>query len=124
MYNTAVLISPNGQLEDIHRKVHIPGEEKHYFFPGDKIEVFKTSVGKVGLMICYDLWFPEICRIQALKGAEIFCAPFNTSFIASPPNMLEFIPATRVLENRVYVLACNRVGQFGKTVFLGGSAIA
>jgi predicted amidohydrolase len=124
MYNSAVLLLPNSQIGGIHRKVHIPGEEKHYFCEGNEIDIIHTDLGKIGLNICYDLWFPEISRIQILKGAEILCALFNTPFPVCPPGKLEFLSAARALENRAYVVSCNRVGKYGDTAFFGGSAIA
>ena len=124
MYNSATLLLPSSEIGGIHRKVHIPGEEKHYFRKGNEIAVFNTDLGRIGLNICYDFWFPEISRIQILKGAEILCALFNTPSPVCPANKLEFLSAARALENRSYVVSCNRVGKYGDTAFFGGSAVA
>ena len=79
-HNTAVVFEKNGSIAGIYRKMHIPDDpgyyEKFYFAPGDLgFEPIKTSVGTLGVMICWDQWYPEAARIMALKGADILIYP-------------------------------------------------
>ena len=79
-YNTVVMIDSDGEIVDIYRKTHIPDDhyyqEKFYFTPGNTgFKVFKTSVGNVGVGICWDQWFPETARCLAIKGADIILYP-------------------------------------------------
>ena len=79
-HNTAVVFEKNGSIAGIYRKMHIPDDpgyyEKFYFAPGDLgFEPIKTSVGILGVMICWDQWYPEAARIMALKGADILIYP-------------------------------------------------
>jgi predicted amidohydrolase len=128
MSNAAVLIGPRGAVEGVHRKVHIPGEEKHYFHPGGTTDVSRTELGTLGLQVCADLRFPELSRIQALRGAEILCCAFskpkNRRGVpdSSLPN-LTWMAYTRAIENLVYAIVANRVGQEGDLAFDGRSVI-
>ena len=79
-HNTAVVFEKNGCIAGIYRKMHIPDDpgyyEKFYFAPGDLcFEPIKTSVGTLGVLICWDQWYPEAARIMALKGADILIYP-------------------------------------------------
>jgi len=79
-HNTAVVFEKNGSIAGIYRKMHIPDDpgyyEKFYFAPGDLgFEPIKTSVGTLGVLICWDQWYPEAARIMALKGADILIYP-------------------------------------------------
>jgi len=74
-YNCAVLIDDQGEIIGIHRKVHLPAGEEYQVTPGDRIEVFDTKLGKIGLQVCWDMQFPETARIQALMGAELLALP-------------------------------------------------
>jgi predicted amidohydrolase len=122
LYNSAVLISPRGEIVGIHHKLHIPGEEKHYFYPGSTTDVYKTELGNIGLAICYDAIFPELPRILSIKGAEIICAVFNGPRF-QPYDRFLHIACTRAYENRNYFILCNRVGK-EDVEFSGGSIIA
>lgn len=124
LYNSAVLIGPTGEIIGIHHKVHIPGEEKHYFIPGNTAEVYKTDIGNIGITICYDGQFPELTRILALKGAEVLCMIWNMPSFSNSPALLEHYTAARAAENRMYAISCNRVGKDGEIGFFGHSAIA
>jgi len=122
VYNSAVLINPQGEIEGVHHKLHIPGEENHYFYPGTTVNVYKTELGNMGMVVCYDAIFPEISRVLTLKGAEIICAPFNRPKRPSYDSLYH-VAAMRAYENRIYFVACNRVGkEMGE--FMGRSAIA
>lgn len=125
LYNSSVLIGPTGELLTVYRKVHIPAEERHYFYSGSRIEVVPTELGNIGLMICADNAFPELARVLALKGAEIvcvcFCRPKGVVHgdVEAP---LRFI-SCRAFENNNFMVTCNRVGKEGDLVFDGRSCI-
>lgn len=79
-HNTAVVFENDGNIAGIYRKMHIPDDpayyEKFYFTPGDLgFEPIQTSVGKLGILVCWDQWYPEAARLMALKGAEILIYP-------------------------------------------------
>jgi predicted amidohydrolase len=118
LYNSAVLISPKGELVGVHHKMHIPGEEKHYFMPGSTCDTYTTDIGNIGMSICYDGQFPEFTRSLALKGAEILCMIWNMPSFSNPPELLEHITATRAAENRMFAVSCNCLGVQGKIDFL------
>lgn len=123
LYNSAVLIGPQGVI-GVHHKVHIPLNEKQFFYPGNTVDVFKTELGTIGMQVCYDGRFPEITRVLALKGAEIVCSPWCVPAIFTVPdaeNSLKYRTYTRAQENGIYFISCNRTGQEGKTVMLGRS---
>ena len=124
LYNAAVLISPKGELVGVHHKMHIPGEEKHYFMPGSTCDTYKTDIGNIGMSICYDGQFPEFTRSLALKGAEILCMIWNMPSFSNPPELLEHITATRAAENRMFAVSCNCLGVQGKIDFFGHSVIS
>jgi predicted amidohydrolase len=122
VYNSAFLLNPKGEVAGVHHKLHIPGEENHYFYPGSTVNVYKTELGNIGIVVCYDAIFPEISRVLTLKGAEIICAPFNRPKRPSYDSLYH-VAAMRAYENRIYFIACNRVGK-EVSEFLGRSAIA
>jgi len=124
LYNSAVLINPKGEVVGVQHKMHIPGEEKHYFISGTTCETFKTDIGNIGISICYDGQFPEYTRTLSLKGAEILCMIWNMPSFSNPPDLLKYISATRAAENRMYVVSVNRVGVDGKIDFFGHSVIS
>jgi len=126
LYNAAVLIGPGG-IVGVHHKVHIPLNEKQYFYAGNTIETFRTELGVIGMQVCYDGRFPEITRTLALKGAEIVCSPWCVPAVFTVPdaeNSLKYRTYTRAQENGVYFLSCNRTGTEGKTVMLGRSVVS
>ncbi|MBA4372685.1 MAG: acyltransferase [Thermodesulfovibrio sp.] len=104
-YNSAVLTGPEGFL-GVYRKTHLFFEEKRWFAPGDTgFRVWKTPIGAIGIMICFDWFFPESARTLALMGAEIIAHPSNLVLPFCPDAMV-----TRCLENRVFAVTANRVG--------------
>ena len=104
-YNSAVLVSPSGEV-NVYRKAHLFNEEKRWFTPGDTpFEVYDIGSAKIGMMICFDWFFPEVTRILSLKGAEIICHPANLVLPYCQNAMM-----TRCLENRVFAITCNRTG--------------
>ncbi len=118
-YNSLAMIDSDGTIVGLYRKSHIPTgecyEEKFYFTPGDTdFKVFKTSIGKIGVGICWDQWFPETARILALKGAEILLFP---TAIGSEPvldkdskNHWQNVMKGHAAANIMPLLASNRVG--------------
>ena len=105
IYNSAVLICPDGRIE-VYRKAHLFNEEKQWFSPGDTpFEVYDIGIAKIGMMVCFDWVFPEVVRILSLKGAEIICHPANLVLPYCQDAMI-----TRCLENRVFAITCNRTG--------------
>ncbi|GBE04956.1 MAG TPA: acyltransferase [Nitrospirae bacterium] len=104
-YNSAVLMGPGG-LVGVYRKTHLFSEEKLYFTPGDTgFRAWDTDIGCIGLMICFDWFFPESMRSLALLGADIVAHPSNLVLPYCPQAM-----PVRCLENRVYAVTANRTG--------------
>ena len=104
-YNSAVLVSPSGLL-GVYRKAHLFYEETVFFSPGETgFQVWDIGSAKVGVMICFDWFYPEAARTLALKGADIICHPSNLVLPHCPDAMV-----TRCLENRVFSLTANRIG--------------
>jgi predicted amidohydrolase len=120
--NTAVLIGPGG-LVGSYRKSHIACIGADCFTtPGDDAYVVhETPIGRIGIQICYDWRFPEITRVLALKGADLIAHPTNSP-VASR-ELADFIPRARAVENAVYFLTANRVGDEAGVRFFGHSQI-
>jgi predicted amidohydrolase len=105
LFNAAVLVSPEGYVAT-YRKMHLFNEEKLWFDPGDKgFQVYDLGICRIGIMICFDWFFPESMRILALQGADIICHPANLVLPFCQDAMI-----TRCLENRVYAITANRTG--------------
>ncbi len=121
-YNTSVLVGPTGFIGK-YRKLHLPfvGMDRFLNHGNLPLQVFNTEIGKIGLGICYDLDFPEHGRVLSLLGAEIII------MITNWPEGVEFAPEhlihVRAIENRVYCLAINRVGEERGVKFFGRSKI-
>lgn len=122
-HNTAVVLESDGSTAGIYRKMHIPDDpgfyEKFYFIPGDLgFEPIDTSVGRLGVLICWDQWYPEAARIMALKGADILIYPTAIGWDMSDTaeerrRQLEaWIAVQRghAVANNIPVVACNRTG--------------
>lgn len=104
-YNSAILAGPEGLL-GVYRKTHLFYEEKLFFTPGDTgFRVWETDLGKIGIMICFDWFFPESMRSLALAGADVVAHPSNLVLPYCPDAM-----PVRCLENRVYAITANRTG--------------
>jgi predicted amidohydrolase len=110
--NVAFLFEKNGEVNE-QSKVHITPWERDKFeiSAANDIRVFDTSAGKVAILICYDIEFPEVARIAASKGAEIICVPFNTDNRASYLRV-RFCAQARCIENHVYVVMSGCTGSF------------
>ena len=105
LFNSAVLIGPDGYIGK-YRKSHLFYEEKFFFSPGDTgFNVYDIGTARLGIMICYDWWFPEAARTLALRGADIICHPANLVLSGCQKAMV-----TRSLENAVYSATANRIG--------------
>jgi N-carbamoylputrescine amidase len=134
-HNTAVVFEKDGSIAGKYRKMHIPDDpgfyEKFYFTPGDLgFEPIETSVGKLGVLICWDQWYPEAARIMTLKGAEILIYPtaigwFDADNEEEKQRQLESwitIQRSHAVANAIPVLSCNRVGvEFDPTGVLEGT---
>lgn len=104
-YNSAVLVGPEGFIGS-YRKTHLFGEEKRFFEPGDTgFRVWETPIGRIGIMICFDWFFPESMRVLSLLGADVIAHPANLVLPYCPRSM-----PTRCLENRVFAITANRTG--------------
>jgi 5-aminopentanamidase len=120
--NTAVLVGPDGLL-GCYRKTHLPflGVDR-FVVPGNEpAEVYETPVGRLGIVICYELRFPEPTRALALSGAELVLHPTNWPTAVRP--FADFLTRARAAENRVFLLTANRVGAEGSVEFFGRSQV-
>ncbi len=122
-HNTAVVFEKDGSVAGKYRKMHIPDDpgfyEKFYFAPGDLgFEPIQTSVGKLGVLVCWDQWYPEAARIMVLKGAQLLIYPtaigwFDEDNKEEKARQLDSwitIQRSHAIANGVPVLSCNRVG--------------
>ena len=125
-HNTAVVLDADGSLLGMYRKMHIPDDplfyEKFYFTPGDLgFRVFDTKFAKVGVLICWDQWYPEAARLTALAGAEILFYPTaigwhpaeKQDFGVEQHSSWQAIQQSHAIANGVYVAAANRIGHEG-----------
>lgn len=136
-HNSSLLFDADGRLVGHYRKMHIPDDpeffEKFYFTPGDKgFSAVQTRYGKVGVLICWDQWFPEAARLTALQGAQILFYPTaigTHSHVDAPlateqHDAWETVQRAHAVTNGVFVAAANRVGAEGKLRFWGQSFVA
>ncbi|EKT58382.1 nitrilase-related carbon-nitrogen hydrolase [Providencia sneebia] len=108
-------------ISGVFRKVHAFGIEKQWFSGGDSYPVFDTPIGKIGVMICYDMGFPEVARILTLQGAELLLAP--SAWCVQDRDMWDINTACRALENGSHLLAVNRWGDEGDLHLFGCSKL-
>ena len=111
--NTAVLINDEGEIEGTYSKSHPVGDERTYFQRGNEYPVWNTKLGKIGIVICYDVCFPETSRILALRGAELMLVPSAWRASHYFKEWWDLNLACRALDNLLYVAAVNRCGQSG-----------
>lgn len=143
-HNTAVVIDSDGSIAGTYRKMHIPDDpgfyEKFYFAPGDQgFEPIQTSVGKLGVLVCWDQWYPEAARIMALKGAELLLYPTAIGWDITDDedeqdrqlNAWVTIQRAHAVANGLPVVVVNRVGHepdpsdvTGGILFWGNSFVA
>ena len=143
-HNTAVVFDKDGSIAGKYRKMHIPDDpayyEKFYFAPGDiGFEPIKTSIGKLGVLVCWDQWYPEAARLMALKGADILIYPTAIGTESSDPkeeqdrqrNAWIISQRGHAVANGLPVISVNRVGwepdpaaQTNGITFWGNSFVA
>lgn len=121
LYNSAILVGPDGELLEVYNKIHLRGEERMAFREGFKLPVTDTEIGTIGLMIGYDLSFPEVARSLALDGADIICICANWE--ASNIDEWKTYIRARAYENSVFVVGSNRVGEDVTMTFGGESMV-
>jgi predicted amidohydrolase len=122
LYNSAILVGPKGFIGKYH-KMYLPThsvfEEKRYFRPGYQVAVFDTKLGKIGLVICYDIYFPEVTRLTRLKGAQlIVCISASPGIRRS---FFETLTTARAIENTAFLAYVNMAGIEDGLQFWGGS---
>jgi N-carbamoylputrescine amidase len=122
-HNTAVIIDADGRMLGIYRKMHIPDDplfyEKFYFTPGDTgFKAWQTKFGKIGVLVCWDQWYPEGARLTAMQGAEILFYPTaigwhpgeKAEYGVNQHGAWETIQRSHAVANGCYVAAINRIG--------------
>ena len=124
IHNSSVLLSPSGVV-GTYRKMYLPThsvfEEKRYFRPGHEVQTFDTTIGNIGMLICYDLFFPELARLLTVAGAQIIVC-----ISASPSgrrDYFETLTKARAIENSVFLAYVNLVGIEDGLQFWGGSHV-
>ena len=133
-HNTAVVIDADGEMVGMYRKMHIPDDpgyyEKFYFTPGDLgYKVFPTRFGRIGVLICWDQWYPEAARLTALKGADVLVYPTAIGWAQSQDpatndeqhQAWHTIQRSHAVANGIPILSVNRVGVEGDMQFWGQS---
>ncbi len=136
-HNTTAVLDADGSYMGKYRKMHIPDDpgfsEKFYFTPGDLgYKVFKTKFATIGVLICWDQWYPEAARITSLMGAEILFYPTaigwahtqNEETNIEQYNAWQTIQRSHAIANGVHVVSVNRVGDEAGVKFWGGSFVA
>ncbi len=136
-HNTTAVLDADGTYLGKYRKMHIPDDpgfyEKFYFTPGDLgYKVFKTRFATIGVLICWDQWYPEAARITALMGAEILFYPTAIGWASTQEpdtnteqyNAWQTIQRSHAIANGVHVVSVNRVGEEADLKFWGGSFVA
>lgn len=121
LYNSAVLVGPDGELVDMYNKIHLRGEERMAFREGYKLPVFETEIGTIGLALGWDLAFPEVARSLALDGAELLCVLANWE--ADKIDEWKTYLRARAYENAFFVAGANRVGEDVTLTFGGESMV-
>ena len=135
-HNTTAVIDADGSYSGKYRKMHIPDDpgylEKFYFTPGDTgYKTFKTKYATIGVLICWDQWYPEAARITALKGAEMLFYPTAIGWHKNQDNVTneeqyeawQTIQRSHSVANGIPVISVNRVGTEGEMQFWGGSFV-
>ncbi len=136
-HNTAAVHDADGSLLGLYRKAHIPQdpgfEEKFYFTPGDSgWPVWDTAFGKIGVLVCWDQWYPEAARLMALGGAELLIYPTAIGWLPEEKQTLgvaqhcawETVQRGHAVANGLYLAAINRAGTHDGTEFWGQSFVA
>ncbi len=128
-YNSAVVVGPDGVIATYH-KLHLFHDEQSWFAPGGELSLIDLPFGKVGIIVCFDLWFPEPARALALAGAEIIAVP--TNWVASFKSTVwddrgycqgDYVAMATAAQNGVVMVCADRIGVERGTTFLGASII-
>jgi len=127
LFNSAVVVGPEGFI-GTYRKNHLWGAENLFFEPGDLgFPVFRTRFGRIGVAICYDIWFPEAFRLMALQGADLICVPTNWVPMpeqpAGTPMMANILAMAGAHSNSMFIAAADRIGTERGQPFIGNSLI-
>ena len=127
-YNSTVLIGTDGATIGCYRKTHVPltlTHEKYYFAPGNAFPVFDTPLGRIGILICYDRWYPEAWSCLRDAGAEIVCVPISSWEYqgGSEAPVWDALHQIRAKENQLFIVAANRTGREGKFTYIGRSLL-
>jgi len=136
-HNSAAVIDADGKLAGLYRKMHIPDDpsyyEKYYFTPGDLgFKAFDTKAGRIGVLICWDQWFPEAARLTAMQGANVIFYPTaigwhpheKTKLGAAQLDAWRTVQRGHAIANGIYVAVVNRKGREENLEFWGNSFIA
>lgn len=136
-HNTAVIFGPNGKILGTYRKMHIPDDpgfnEKFYFTPGDTgFQPIDTPVGRLGILVCWDQWYPEAARLMALRGAQILIYPTAIGWARGEKkdvcqtqrNAWQTIQRSHAIANGLFVLSINRTGRENNLDFWGTSFVS
>lgn len=127
VYDASILIDKTGEILGIQKMVHVAQAEKFYeqdyYTPSDTgFQVFKTDIGTIGIVVCFDRHYPESIRTEALKGADLILIPtVNTK--AEPMKMFEMELCVQAFQNSTWVAMCNRVGSEDEMDFAGESLV-
>ena len=129
-YNTTLVVDRQGNFVGQYRKTHLfdamDAEESKTVAPGDALGIFDLDIGRIGVMVCYELRFPEIARALVLRGAELIFIPSAFPFGAPLPartDHWDILTASTAISNLVGVVAVNQFGQIGGETLFGRSAI-
>lgn len=120
-FNSAVFINRDGEIQGSFDKVHLWALERFYFRSGNSFPVFETEFGKVGIIICYDLGFPEAARTLALRGAELIVCP--SAWCKEDMDIWHTNVGCRALENTCFLAAVNRFGREGSDLYMPGHSM-
>jgi N-carbamoylputrescine amidase len=136
-HNTAVVFGPNGKILGTYRQMHIPDDpgfnEKFYFTPGDTgFQPIDTPVGRLGILVCWDQWYPEAARLMALRGAQILVYPTAIGWARGEKkdvcqtqrNAWQTIQRSHAIANGLFVLSINRTGRENNLDFWGTSFVS
>ncbi len=136
-HNTAAVLDADGSFLGKYRKMHIPEDpgfhEKFYFTPGDLgYRVWETTFGRIGVLICWDQWYPEAARLTAMQGANVLFYPTAIGWLAEEQDTLgeaqhrawETVQKGHAVANGCFVAASNRIGREGDTIFWGQSFVS
>lgn len=127
LFNAALFVGPDGPI-GVYRKLHLWDNEKRFFEPGDLgVPVFDTPLGRIGIAICYDAWFPESFRLAAMQGADLVCVPTNwvpmPSQPADRPGMATTLAMAAAHSNGIAIACADRIGTERGQPFIGQSLI-